>query len=407
MVGHLGPRRIRLLVALPILLALGCSDGSDEPRRGIGDTASAASSSLPTPDPTTSSGATVADVCRVEMPDSWRARLPTEVVLDQTDLITSDGASAVFFMGQSPRLIWRSAKGDEKTVAVFEDQPQAQVMGSDFDGRYLAYAITWSFEVFKSPWTIYVWDSLNGGPPIEIATSPTREYPDGTSGTQPLITPVISGGHVAWVAFDPTSEDPFSRSIFSHDIEKAETTVLERGPLGDIHRYRNGALVSSREAGAATVGWVYASIDGGGLEALPEQVTQTRSPGWLGSGDAGIAWADGTDLWLWRSGDPEPSRLLSRRAPDGSTLRKMDAVALSDRFLTLRTTGDSGVPKAYVIDLTSMSATTLPDEGPDGEFQAYPGALKIWFYSDDKELGSARTAIIANDDLPLLPPCNS
>ncbi|HHU09155.1 MAG TPA: hypothetical protein GXZ60_03950 [Intrasporangiaceae bacterium] len=85
----------------------------------------------------------------------------------------------------------------------------------------------------------------------------------------------------------------------------------------------------------------------------------------------------------------------------------MDAVALSDRFLTLRTTGDSGVPKAYVIDLTSMSATTLPDEGPDGEFQAYPGALKIWFYSDDKELGSARTAIIANDDLPLLPPCNS
>lgn len=144
------------------------------------------------PPPATSTVDAATPACLVDMPSTWQeALLPGPVPgpkqpATHLSLGAEDGSFASFVATAAPRLEWTDHQGEVEVVQEFTERPEAQVLSSDYDGRYLAYSVTWSYEVFLSPWSIYVWDTTTGGEPLLIGSSPEGDYPDGTPGVAPL-----------------------------------------------------------------------------------------------------------------------------------------------------------------------------------------------------------------------------
>jgi hypothetical protein len=145
-------------------------------------TAAPAPSGLASPAP--------AGYCRVELPSSWQAafdagRFPHAPDEDPSvELTAPDGSMLVHYgrRGSRHEVRWLPAGGEPILVQAFgPEQQEAQVLGAAFDGRYVAYSVTWSLRLFESPWTLYVWDSQQPGEPLEIARS------DQDAGGQPVV----------------------------------------------------------------------------------------------------------------------------------------------------------------------------------------------------------------------------
>ncbi|MDO5502786.1 MAG: hypothetical protein Q4G67_06380 [Actinomycetia bacterium] len=345
------------------------------------------------------------------MPETWISQLPTKKVSDLSQMITEHGDELLFRSSPVPELIWH-ASGSTSDIVVqrFDGKPEAWPMAVDYDGRFLTYAMTWSYSVFESPWSIFVWDTTRKkDEPQLVATSPQGEYPDGTSGTQPLVEPIVYDGELAWVAFDPTPSNPYSRSLFSYNVASGRTHVLRTGDFGGVKRFRNTAILSTSHPASSVVSWSLVALDGGAPAKLPEEFIADRQGGWFAVSSDGLAWVEGDGhLWAWLEDDAQARHLLDGRSPHGERIWAIDAVSMNERFLTFRAADEGGYPQPYVVDMRTMGAARMPDGSPDGEFKAVRGGLEVWFYSDDKdESAGTERVIIPNGDLPPLPGCSS
>lgn len=364
------------------------------------------------------------ETCLVEMPDEWLELMPsTEPLTEPVDrlaqLVTDEGGVAYFagIDGRGvPRLEWTAPGSDEVVVvASFPDQPEAQAMSLDFDGRYLVYAMTWSYSIFDSPWTIYVWDSQSGGDPIEIAESLDGNYPDGSAGSMPLIAVHAYEGVAAWVARDPTSEEPFSRSLFAYDIANETTEVLARDEFSSGTRIENTVIVPVKTPRSEDVTWQVHPLDEQPAITLPDEFTESRTAIYVAASSAGIAWTEGVNtedgffedsrVWFWPKGADESLLLLDGAQPTGDRLGGSDALTMNDRLLSLRLETTTVGIRSHVYDVKSGSWTTIRAGLPDGEFTAQPGALQFHYYSNNDGTGGSPYVVIPNQDLPPLPGC--
>lgn len=365
----------------------------------------------------------------MEMPDEWLELMPsTEPLTEPVDrlaqLVTDEGGVAYFagIDGRGvPRLEWTAPGSDEVVVvASFPDQPEAQAMSLDFDGRYLVYAMTWSYSMFDSPWTIYVWDSQSGGDPIEIAESLDGNYPDGSAGSMPLIAVHAYEGVAAWVARDPTSEEPFSRSLFAYDIANETTEVLARDEFSSGTRIENTVIVPVKTPRSEDVTWQVHPLNEQPAITLPDEFTESRTAIYVAASSAGIIWNEGINteemgedgdhwkggkLWFWPKGADASILLLEETLPGGGPGRAADALTMNDRFLSLRLETTTVGIRSHVYDLKSESWTAIREGLPDGEFTAQPGALQFHYYSNNDGTGGSPYVVIPNQDLPPLPAC--
>lgn len=401
--------RALIVTTLVVASAVGCTSdtGVSSPSTNV-DKPSPSASTIPPVSPP----AEVNEICVVDMPESWRERMPSPEPLStpqerSIELITEDGGTVEFVAGSSPRIEWTPAGAGKSTVVqVLEGEPEAQILSIDFDGRYLAYSITWSYWLFESPWTIYLWDTLEGGGPVKLADSPTENYPDGTAGSAPMISVIVIDGTVAWVAHDPTDDDPYSRSVFTYDAAADATSVLARGGYGPVYRIENTLLTSATDQESSDVRWHTFALTDEPPVILPSLFTDSREISTIASSRDWLVWQEGESrLWLWHRGDLEPALLIDGRTPAGEPLTGMDAYSINERFLTLRVQDERAIPYPVVLDLKSMSWTTIPDDLPDGEFDTFPGLLKAWYYSDNDGTGGSAPVFTPNDDLPPLPTC--
>ncbi|WP_256843082.1 hypothetical protein [Ornithinimicrobium cryptoxanthini] len=346
------------------------------------------------------------------MPQSWQeALLPGPVPGPKQPatylaLAAKDGSVASFVSTAAPRLEWTDPEGEVEVVQEFTDKPEAQILNSDYDGRYLAYSVTWSYEVFLSPWSIYVWDTTMGGEPLLIGNSPEGDYPDGTAGVAPLPDVAVHGGQVAWVEFDPTSEDPFSRSLVVYDVETDESTVIDRGPFSPVERVGGSVVLPAMTPASDVVTWTVVPMSDSEPVVLPAEFRDSSFAHILHVSDAGMAWADNRwSLWLWRADTSESMHLVDGVAPDGQLVTWLDAVTFSDELLAFRLGTDED-QFTYVLDLRSMSYTQLPQDGPRGEFTVYPSALEVRYDAADLNSGyPGPSALATTQELPPLPKC--
>ena len=427
-------RRKRAVAAVVVGVLAGCS-GTSANSAGPTDSPDVVSTPAATSDsPRAVSGDARAlpaaqETCLVEMPDEWLELMPsTEPLTEPVDrlaqLVTDEGGVAYFagIDGRGvPRLEWTAPGSDQVVVvASFPDQPEAQAMSLDFDGRYLVYAMTWSYSMFDSPWTIYVWDSQSGGDPIEIAESLDGNYPDGSAGSMPLIAVHAYEGVAAWVARDPTSEEPFSRSLFAYAIANETTEVLARDEFRSGTLSENTVIVPVKTPRSEDVTWQVHPLNEQPAITLPDEFTESRTAIYVAASSAGIIWNEGINteemgedgdhwkegkLWFWPKGADASILLLEETLPGGGPGRAADALTMNDRFLSLRLETTTVGIRSHVYDLKSESWTAIREGLPDGEFTAQPGALQFHYYSNNDGTGGSPYVVIPNQDLPPLPAC--
>ena len=362
-----------------------------------------APSALPASRPATASPAGVpsaanptADVatefCRVDLPGTWRTALaaghlghkPGEAAVPQA--VAPDGRSVFVdsYVDGVRALVWLRPGGQRTTVMRLPDDVH-QVTGADFDGRWLAFSVS-DEPILDSSWTMYAWDSANGGPARRLgrATVPG-----------PYAYPVVVSGRAFWAQ----AVNDHESQLHMADLAAGTQQVIRDGVPGYPFHY--GALVVWPEMAPGTDPITLQAADPatGHLVPLPRELSAPLARPAFENGDAGsFVWSDRDlkRLQVWRSGAPAPVTILEQ-APPGSYLQW-------PRLSGTIVTWDNG-SAMFVADLRSGSYAQLTEEAGrtlvngDGLLVSYPptGARSMHMVQE--------STLVRLGDLPPLPGC--
>jgi hypothetical protein len=284
--------------------------------------------------------------CEVDLPATWQTALEEGSVVSPDGgertlhRVLADGTQVVRIGPDAARseLVWQGPDGEERTIQqIGQLDWYARVPGVHSDGRYVAWSLVQWADTEDETTRVFVWDSANEGPPLELAEGDV------------VGSPVVLGGAVVWVQ---GSGDPMDLSgLHAFDLASATARVLEAGYLrapvavGDVvlavdqapegTAGRDPRVVAVPPAGtnpavpaeeSPAVGGDLAGATTAGpldqpsgsppeveqptaVEELPEALTAPEeSLGALAAGEDVVAWtdADGDGILVWQVGTDEP-----------------------------------------------------------------------------------------------------
>lgn len=211
-------------------LLVACSDGTEEAGPSPNSSTRTSPSGSPTeearPEPT--QDPTRDPACEVDLPEDW------QVALEEATVQTPDGGEATLHRvladgtrvvrvgpnaGRSA-LVWEEPTGQERVIQqIGELDWWGRVRGVASDGRYVAWSLVQWPDSEDETTRVYVWDSANDGPPLELAEGDV------------VGAPVVVGGAVVWVQGD---EDPLALAgLHAFDLTSGTARVLAAGYLGE------------------------------------------------------------------------------------------------------------------------------------------------------------------------------
>jgi hypothetical protein len=364
--------------------------------------------------PTTQGVAPVADpgqMCEVQLPQTWRDALSAPRLADRdlfATLLTvhDDGsrAEALYLdADDGVILIWTSATGEQVEVMDLSDTPGQQVLGASFDGRYLAFSVYESEELFSSPWTGFVWDSVERGEATQIAASPREDYPDGAPGAMPLMYPLMNDGVAYWVQSDPTEEERDFRALKSYDVGTRQTETLTRGPFDKPKLFGDSLLVGSwPQDGQAHV--LQIPI-GAAVPEVPGELLAAQGLSEFAAGGDSLAWV--TTQSTVHLYDPDRGGVETITGPGTAMAEQVGEVGtltLNGDVLTLYGKDSESEYHQYVYDTRSESFTSHAPLG-SSDFHAYPGHLALHHTDAQDNHLEGRAVVLPMDEVPPLPGC--
>lgn len=303
--------------------------------------------------------------------------------------------------------LWTQSDGSSSVVLDLRDSPGTQVFAGDFDGRYVAFSVYNSAEIFASPWVGYVYDVQTPGPPQEFARSTEEAYPDGTVGALPLMSPLVRDGTVYWVAFDPLLGDSSERTLFSYDVVEDTTRPLATGKFDTPHFFDDSILAVSMSDDRAEASIVQIPLNDH-VEPLPDQLAgQSRISHLAASGDT-LAWIADGQVFILDSGASDMVTLVGADGTFGSeVLQEPGAIDANDEVILFYAKNSHDALQQYIYDRRSGSYFSNEDlDGASADFGA--DAELISLHHTDKQgnrlLG--RPVVAAMEDLPPLPSCS-
>ncbi|GGU69612.1 hypothetical protein [Lentzea flava] len=212
------------------------------------------------------------DSCRVDLPQDWKdelARNSTEVGSHEKVTVVGANEKADVTLVKTTRnrtteLVLRDSTKRQQVMAVQDD---AQLVGVEFDGRWVTFSTTPS-PSDRTP-TTYAWDSRNDGAPVRI----------GDSGA------VVHNGKAAWSD---------SKGVHVYDLARKKDRIVGQGKepvfLGDAVLWLQDGKFRAETA-------------------LPDQLKNARPGGSAASDGRTVVWTQGDALHAWREGWTEPREL--------------------------------------------------------------------------------------------------
>lgn len=395
------------------------------------------------PEQSSSTGTPTADsrepACEVELPASWQTALEDGAVLseDGGELsvhLTLADRTQLRRMGPNAvrsALTWLPADGQERTVQnIAEIDWWAPVSGADSDGRYVAWSLVQWAGTEDETTRVYVWDSANEGPPLELGAGHV------------VGGPVIVTGAVVWVQ---GTDDPLQMSgLQSFDLTSGTARVLAAGYLGApvvvgdtvlvadqppegttgsgprVHAVRpadtSPAVPAEESAAHDAPGDRAAATTAGPLdEPVGTPAPSVEEPGEIGELPTGlaepaggigalaaegdvVAWTDraGERLFVWQVGEHEPWEAVELSTGGEG----VGGLAVVDGAVAWTNPGQGAEQGRYLLDLDS-SSYALVREG-DSTLRSLGEQLLLGPVEDGAGLPST---IIEPASLPDLPGC--
>jgi hypothetical protein len=376
----------RLLFCVVALVAglPGCSSAPPGPA----PSSPAPSTSTASPGPTATAAAR--DFCLVALPTAWRTALSNGRIAHAADeslvidAVAEDGSS-VFgdsYRGGVREVVW--LRGDRRSAVMRLPDPDQQVFGVAFDGRWLVFSV-WDRPELNTPWTMYAWDSSTGGRPRQLgrATVP-GPYP----------YPIVYNGRAFWTL--PVGAQV--AQVHMTDLGTGTDRVIRSGWAG--YPFRFGSLVVWPETTAQTTAIKLraASIRAGDPAGLPTELSEPLSRPLFVNGDAdAYVWSTNNlaTLRVWRSGTPSPITIITM-APLGQYLQWPQVGGPL-------VTWDNGTAQ-YVADLRTGSYAQITPEA--GATKLSGDALVVTYAPSGKASHAVLdSTLVRPSRLPALPTC--
>ncbi|WP_256855772.1 hypothetical protein [Ornithinimicrobium cryptoxanthini] len=300
-------------------------------------------------------------------------------------------------------LVWTSANGEQVEVMDLSDTPGQQVVGASFDGRYLAFSVYENEELFSSPWTGFIWDSVERGEATQIAASPREDYPDGAPGALPLMYPLMNDGIAYWLESDPTEEERDFRALKSYDVGTGQTETLARGPFDKPRLFGDSLLVGSWPSeGRAQV--IQVPI-GANVPDLPAELLASEGLSEFVASGESLAWVTSrSTVFLY---DPDRGAVETITGPGtamAGQVWEVGTLTLNGDVLTLYGQDSEHEFHQYVYDSRSGSFTSPAPLG-SSDFHAHPGHLSLHHADAQEERLEGRAVVLPIDEVPPLPDC--
>lgn len=342
--------------------------------------------------------------CLTTLPRRWQEALEAGTVPRETDeqllveLVAPDGSLAIESKVPDVRneLRWFPADGsDFVTVHDFgAENPERQVLDAAFDGRYLSYSVRHSVRL-DGTWSLYVWDSEEGGDPQLIAENPVDAEGDPIVG--PFNYPVAYDGMVVWVQGAPTGDS--ETSLHMYDIDDGSREVLHTGHPGTP--FRMGSLLIWPESPAkGELSELHAlSLETLEPAELPGPIADIEGPAYIAASEDTVAWT-GEDLhalWVWRESWESPARVF--RNPD----ERVQGVHIAGDVVSWNLLNTA----QFALDLRSGGYTQITPEL--GSTSAGGPFLRVGYapdLSEGKANAKSRQTVVDTRDLPPLSGCN-
>lgn len=306
--------------------------------------------------------------CEVDLPATWRTALEEGALVSPdggertVHRVLADGTQVVRIGPNAARseLVWLGPDDEERSIQqIGELDWYAQVAGVHSDGRYVAWSLVQWPGTDDETTRVFVWDSANEGPPLELAEGDV------------VGAPVVLSGAVVWVQ---GSGEPLELSgLHAFDLASGTARVLDAGylsgpvtvgdtvlavdqaPEGTAGRDPRVVAVAPAAVnpavptdepsgdgdepsadgndlgGATTAGPLDEPVGTPAREVeqpsavgeLPEALTAPdEGLGALAAGDEVVAWtdADGGEILVWQVGTDEPWQAVELPAgTDGAT----------------------------------------------------------------------------------------
>ena len=315
--------RARLIaLALGICIVLGGCASESTPvapsptARGSAVVSPPAASSAASPAGPSSAADPALKPCRVDLPAAWSTRLRTGVVTPARHEVLTVALGApdgsVFAVsdvrGVRHALVWRHGRDERVVQDLGLKHLQWQVLGATFDGRYLAYRVDHAYSSFED-FSVYVWDSQATKRPVEIAHGEPDAH--GELMQTPFVDPVLADGWVYWT--QTRDADPGHTVLSGYRLSDGHLERLSRG-YGRAPVRFGDALVwadSAKPASASTLRMIDLATHQ--PLTLPAQLAGVKGPFYLAGNPATLAWVGGSkgqQLWVWRTGWPDPRLLV-------------------------------------------------------------------------------------------------
>lgn len=298
--------------------------------------------------------------------------------------------------------MWTSANGEQVEVMDLSDTPGQQVLGASFDGRYLAFSVYENDELFSSPWTGFIWDSLERGEAKQISASPREDYPDGAPGAMPLMYPLMNDGIAYWVQSDPTEEERDFRALKSFDVGTGQTETLARGPFDKPRLFGDSLLVGAWPyEGQAQV--LQVPI-GAAVPDVPAELLATEGLSEFVAGGDSLAWVTNQSTVHVYDADRGVETITGPGTALAGQVWEVGTLTLNGDVLTLYGQDSESEYHQYVYDSRSGSFTSSAPLGAS-DFHAYPGHLALHHTdAQDKQL-EGHAVVLRMDEVPPLPGC--
>ncbi len=356
----------------------------------------------PAPEPTPTGPVAGVDptreACLVPLPESWQAAfaegmLPREPgEFSVVRLIAPDGSLFVEYtrQGAHHELRWLPATGGPPVVVqrFGSSESDAHVFGASFDGRYLAYSLSWSYQPFDGDWSLYVWDSEQGGEPVHL-------FSDNRGRSQ--LSLVVHDGTVAWLQLTVAADGMSHHLLHLYRVAERRHETVDIGYSSWPARFGSLLLFEVSPGPDASPPLRAVSLETGRPAEVPPALAQAAGGRYRAASDDTVVWIDSTlaELWVWRTGWEEPWRAISSWEHD-----YLEWVNVAGDIVTWHSPGAQ-----FALDLRSGSYTRItPDDGSTLAGEPYLGVLFDAVPGNVRRPPSDQT-VVDTRTLPPLPAC--
>jgi hypothetical protein len=369
--------------------AAGCSSPQAAPPVAI-------SSAPATPSATTAAGQRLATggFCLVDLPAPWKQALVSGLIKHQpgesliVKAVAPDGSLfADSFLDGSRSMVWLHHVGAERRMVMRLSNPEQQVFGAAFDGRWLVFSV-FDQPILDSLWTMYAWDSSAGG---NVRTISRSVRPG------PFPYPSIYDGKAFW-SQAVTAE---RSELHQFDLKSGIDRVINAGVPGYPFLYGRYVVWPEMVPGNATAPIDLQAADaatGQAVDLPPELKVPLARPSFENADANTFVWSTNNlaTLKAWHNGDAAPTTIIAQ-APSGSAIQWPQVA----RDLV---TWDNGAAQ-FVADLRSGSYAQVTPEF--GSILLAKDAMVVAFASaaPAKQHPVLESASLMPSKLPPLPTC--